>query len=345
MAMVKASFDILESLKLPNNLYKASASSVYNRFWIRDAIYIILAYKNKSCGQYEKTLHAMFDIFKEYEWKLDIHTNQKPKYIHEYIHPRYDLEGKEIDQEWGNCQHDAIGAFMWAVGTGEKEGKQIIRDNKDREILQKLVWYLNTCEYWEDPDNGMWEEWREVHASSVGACTAGLMAISDLVYIPSEIYIKGQNKLKEMFPVESHDRPVDLSLLSLIYPYKLLNKSAARVILNNIEEKLVRERGVARYEGDSYHVLDKNRDLPMCEYYGHEAEWTMGFPWLSICFGLVGDLEKSRYYLKKTYEVSLEDGRLPELYYAKTDRYNENNPLGWSNALFIVAKEKLGKLE
>jgi hypothetical protein len=35
------------------------------------------------------------------------------------------------------------------------------------------------------------------------------------------------------------------------------------------------------------------------------------------------------------------NGNLPELYYSKTDIPNENNPLGWSQSLYIIAKEKL----
>jgi GH15 family glucan-1,4-alpha-glucosidase len=52
-----------------------------------------------------------------------------------------------------------------------------MESDDDRRIVQKLVWYLSTLEYWHDPDSGMWEEDQEVHASSVGACVAGLESI------------------------------------------------------------------------------------------------------------------------------------------------------------------------
>ena len=48
-------------------------------------------------------------------------------------------------------------------------------------------------------------------------------------------------------------------------------------------------------------------------------------------------------YIKKTEEVMLEDGSLPELYFANSDQYNGNTPLGWSNAMYILAKEELDK--
>ncbi len=46
--------------------------------------------------------------------------------------------------------------------------------------------------------------------------------------------------------------------------------------------------------------------------------------------------DKHAYYMRKTLEVMNEKGELPELYYANTDHHNENSPLGWSQALFLV---------
>jgi len=54
----------------------------------------------------------------------------------------------------------------------------VLRNDADKELVQLLVDYLVALEYWQDADNGMWEENREVHASSIGACVAGLLAIS-----------------------------------------------------------------------------------------------------------------------------------------------------------------------
>src|SRR5205085_2312271 len=191
--------------------------------------------------------------FKDYEWKIDYHTRVKPHYIHEYIHARFDIEtGKEINQEWGNCQHDSIGAILFGIGEGLRVGKKILRDQKDHDIVQKLVYYLYCCQYWMDADNGMWEEWREIHSSSVGACIAGLQAVRPYVFVPRELITRGYATLTGMFPYESVDRPVDLSQLSLIYPYKIFISDDARLIIDRVEGALLRNRGVIRYKGDSY---------------------------------------------------------------------------------------------
>lgn len=348
MTRVKQSYKILDSLQLPSGLFRASPSSDYGFVWLRDSFFESYCYLLSSCDRYERTYHAIFDIFKTYEWKIDVHTKQKPNYIHEYIHPRYDLTGKEVEQEWGNCQHDAIGAILFGIGQGEKAGKKIIRDNKDKEIVQKLVEYLETCHYWNDPDNGMWEEWRELHSSSIGACVAGLKAVRDIVFVPDELIKKGYDSLMNLFPLESADRPVDSAQLSLIYPYKVLTGIDAEYIVKRIEGTLLRDKGCIRYQGDSYYALNENegRNLPLHDYYGKEAEWCFGLPWLSLCHMELGNYDKAEEYIQRTEQIMLEDGSLPELYFANSNKYNGNTPLGWGNSIYIIAKEKLllGKL-
>jgi GH15 family glucan-1,4-alpha-glucosidase len=58
----------------------------------------------------------------------------------------------------------------------------------------------------------------------------------------------------------------------------------------------------------------------------------------------LGNISKAKEYIKRTEEVMLEDGSLPELYFANSSKFNGNTPLGWSNAMYILAKEKLEEL-
>ena len=41
--------------------------------------------------------------------------------------------------------------------------------------------------------------------------------------------------------------------------------------------------------------------------------------------------------IKKFYNTMNEKGELPELYYGKTDKHNENSPLAWAQAMCLVA--------
>jgi GH15 family glucan-1,4-alpha-glucosidase len=337
------SYQILDQLRLPHGLYLASSSKEYHYVWLRDSFYMSLPYLEQNNQLYEMTYHRILDLFREYEWKLDIHNVQKPNEQWEYIHSRYSAsEVKEIDIPWGHAQHDAIGAILWGIGMGQKNGKRIIRDEKDHEIVQKLVGYLGCVEYWEDADNGMWEEWREIHSSSVGACVAGLQAVKDIVFVPGEWIAKGNQTLSNLYPHESSDRPFDLAQLSLIFPYRIFSGEEAKLIVGQIETQLLRNRGVIRYKGDSYYstVEHEGRHHDLSFYYGSEAEWTFGLPWLALCHLELGNLEKAKQYITQTEDVMLSDGSLPELYFARTDSFNSNTPLGWGSAMYILAKER-----
>ncbi|MCC2685094.1 MAG: glycoside hydrolase family 15 [Paenibacillaceae bacterium] len=331
MAMSKFHL-VLERMRLPNGTYVASLSKDYDYVWIRDVCYTVLAYLTSSCNRYEKAYHALFDLFRRYEWKIDIHRNQKPVYPYEYIHARYSKDLKEIKTEWGHAQNDAIGAFLFGVGEGVRLGKKVIRDRTDRGIVQKLVDYLACIEYWQDEDNGMWEENREVHASSVGACVAGLKAVKMLVNVPESLIAQGEETLNRLLPRESATKDTDLSLLSLVYPYQVVTREMAGVILERVTSRLERTYGCIRYANDQYYNE------------GSEAEWCFGFPWLGLCYSRMGDTERMMDYWGKTQRVILPNGDVPELYVGGKQIPNGNTPLAWSVSMTSLLYERVQKL-
>jgi GH15 family glucan-1,4-alpha-glucosidase len=192
-------------------------------------------------------------------------------------------------------------------------------------IVQKLVHYLQNIEYWHDADNGIWEENEEVHASSVGACVAGLKAVRNIVDVPDWLIEKGQDTLNSLLPNESRTKDVDLALLTLIYPFNVVSHEQKLQILENIEQKLVKKRGVARYKDDNYYNN------------GAEAEWTFGFPWLATIYRQMGNNRRYYYYLMKTLLVMNWKLEMPELYFGNSSKYNENTPLSWSQAMLLCA--------
>jgi phosphorylase kinase alpha/beta subunit len=151
--------------------------------------------------------------------------------------------------------------------------------------------------------------------------------------------------LDELNSMETFTRLIDLAQLSLIYPHKIYSPEVSLQVLERVEQKLLRRNGVIRYDGDSYYsTLEMHgRHHPFSFYYGTEAEWCLGLPWLAICRMELGEYEKAAKYIQRTEEIMLPDGSLPELYYANTDQPNPNTPLGWANALYLVAKERLSK--
>ncbi|MBN2453956.1 glycoside hydrolase family 15 [Candidatus Woesearchaeota archaeon] len=332
VSIISRSIALLQELQHPSGLFSASkaARTGYNLAWIRDNIYIALGLEAaKKLAELKKTYRALLDILLKHEYKIDWMIKEpNPKEPFRYIHARYHPETKtELHDEWGNKQNDAVGALLFKIGELERKGVKIIRNEHDTRLLQKLVHYLQAIEYWQDKDNGMWEENEEVHASSIGACVAGLKSISAVVDVPKELILKGEAALHKLLPSESDTKKEDLALLSLIYPYNIVNDQQREAILKNIEKSLIREKGLIRYKGDKYYSN------------GSEAEWVFGFPWLATIYKQLNNPEKYSFYMKKTLEAANKEGELPELYYGKTAKHNENSPLGWAQAMFLVAVE------
>lgn len=344
---VAQSYAILDHLRLENGMYLAAGSSDYHYVWLRDSFYEVRPYLDKDAEKYTKTYHTILDMLKKYRWKIEYHTRVRPVAMFEYIHARWDADNlTEIDAEWGHAQHDAVGAILFGIAEGVEAGMAIIRDESDLEIIRLTVEYLACSEYWHDADNGMWEENREVHASSVGAVVAALKKLRDLgiVYVKPEWIANGEAALESLLPWESPSKPADLALLSLIYPYNVVDADMAKEIVSRVEALLLRSRGVLRYETDSYFSLVEDRGLPAHYHRGSEAEWTFGLPWLSLAHMTLGDMDKAEMYIKWTESVMLDNGALPELYYAHSSEYGTNSPLGWSSAMHIMAAERYDAL-
>jgi GH15 family glucan-1,4-alpha-glucosidase len=336
---IDAHLAILRTLQMPSGLFLAAAApgvgTGYDKSWLRDNFYEVLPFHVlEEWDTVAQNWHAMLDILKKHEDKIRYAAEEeRPRFTYQYIHARYHPETfEEFWEEWGNKQNDAVGCILYALGTLETQGHSMMRDEHDRRIVQRLVDYLANIEYWHDPDNGVWEEYEEVHASSVGACVAGLIAIREagLAEVSDALIARGHEGLRVCLPRESYTKFADLAQLSLIYPYNIIDEPTAREIVRNVEYHLVRDMGVLRYKNDRYY--NKNIDG-----WSEEAEWTMGFPWLSIVYRAWGDSERADYYLQVAREARDTEGTLPELYYSHTKEPNENNPLGWSEALYIIA--------
>ncbi|MFC1722557.1 glycoside hydrolase family 15 protein [Nanoarchaeota archaeon] len=328
--MLATSLNILKKLQTPSGLFVAAADPTTHyskQAWLRDNIYACLGFEaTQNYQEVKKAYHAILNILLKHEYKIDWAIKEKPQHKHQYIHARYNPETlDEFWEDWGNMQNDAVGAILFKIGDLELKGIKIIRNKDDERILQKLVHYLESIEYWHDCDNGIWEENEEIHASSVGACVAGLKKISHIVHVSQDLIKKGQLTLNHLLPRESDSKDTDLALLSLIYPFDIVSEEQKLLILRDVEQKLVRKNGVIRYAEDYYF----NRE--------GEAEWTFGFPWLAIIYKQMNQPKKYAYYFRKTLEVMNVKGELPELYYADSDEHNHNTPLGWGQSLAIVA--------
>jgi phosphorylase kinase alpha/beta subunit len=343
---IQEHLNILRGLHSEGGLFYAAAPGVttgYDKAWLRDNFYTSLGFE--ASGDMEtvkKVWRAILDLFLKHEEKINWAITHKPHATWQYIHARYNPETfEEYWEEWGNKQNDAVGAILFKLADLETQGINVLENDNDKRIVQKLVEYLNRIEYWDDVDNGVWEEYEEVHISSVGAVVAGLKKLSQLSYIqiPEGMIEKGEATLEKLLPRESVTKFADLALLSLSYPYEVIGRDMENIILQNIEYHLVKDRGVIRYKTDRYY--NKNK----VDEWSEEAEWTMGFPWLAIIYARRGDTEKAKMYLEKTEKVLTPDKKLPELYFSNDNKPNENIPLAWAESLYVVALLEIEKME
>lgn len=364
--LLEKHLDNIRALQSSSGLFLASRSDVstgYNKAWLRDNFYTCLAFEEiHDWETVKKVWKALLAIFGKHKDKISWATKNKPYHTYQYIHARYNPETfDEFWEEWGNKQNDAVGAILFKIGDLESKHIKIIETDEERQVLQILVDYLNSIEYWQDPDNGVWEEYEELHASSVGACVAGLKMISKtgLANVPLQLIEKGEETLKNLLPRESKSKFTDLALLSLIFPFNVVTETVAREIVRHMEYHLEKDRGVIRYKNDRYY--NKNEDGV-----SEEAEWCFGFPWLAIIYHQFAtsfhpqithpdsvstsltlrevktDIEKSQEYFEKSLKTIYKD-QIPELYYSDSDKPNDNTPLGWAESLFVVALLRAGK--
>lgn len=339
--------DQVRKLRAPTGLFTAAAHDVetgYNKAWLRDIYFMTLGFKYMGEWDVVKdTARALLRILETHKDKITWAVNNKPFETWQYIHARYNPQTfEEYWEEWGNKQHDAVGEVLYLIADCELSGHPVVETEEDRGLVQLLVNYLNSIEYWHDPDSGIWEENQEVRASSLGSVVRALKTAKQLPYvtIPDGAIEKGEQALHALLPRETANRFTDLALLTLIFPFEVTTPEETKKILDNVEYFLTRDMGVIRYRNDRYY--NNNPDG-----YSEEAEWSMGLAWLSIIYARMGNKEKAVHYLERANKTVNQDGLIPELWYSHTTKSNDNIPLGWAESMYVVAlkhvKDLLGR--
>ena len=338
---IQAHLDVVRSLQKPSGVFTASAHNVatgYDKAWLRDIYFMTLGFlETGDLPVVQKAAKALLTVFVKHTDKINWAIEHKPHYAWQYIHARFHPETfEEYWEEWGNSQNDAVGEVLNLLVELELRGASVIETDAERAMVQMIINYLVKLEYWQDADNGIWEEAMEVHASSIGSCIAALKKAKQLSWlsVPEEAITKGEQALRELLPRESKTKFADLALLSLIYPFAVTTEAETLEILRNVEYHLTRDKGVIRYKLDRYY--NKNIDG-----YSEEAEWCFGLSWLAIIYAERGDKDKAYYYLRQAEKTVTADGLVPELYYSHTTMPNENTPLGWSESMYVVALKKV----
>lgn len=318
-------FEVIRSQQLPSGLLIAGGGD-YDKIWIRDNVYVALAFVEAGKMAEAATIYdELCKIIAQFEHVLT--AGIYPTQDAELLHPRFTTNGEIVPDQWSNKQHDAAGALLFGIGQLYLLDPTLISDNT-KHVAQQLITYLESCRYWEDTDNGMWEEEPQlVHASSLGACIRGIELAGNFCAYDKNGLDRARVNLEQLLPNESSKYPVDMALLTLLWPYGYLRKD----ILDLVEHQLLRKWGVIRHAGDAYEAGSQS-----------EAQWVMGLPWLGIAHLDFGDTEKARSYLQDTERLYTDNG-LPESYLANNQACI-HTPLAWSHAMAIVLRAKLARV-
>jgi len=342
-AEIKQHLDVVKTLERVPGVFTASLDDTfYNKAWLRDIYFITLGFfETGDMVTTRNAAKALLSVFVKHQDKINWAIENKPHEAWQYIHARFHPETfEEYWEEWGNSQNDAVGEVLNLLITLELMDESVIETTDEKAMVQKIVDYLVAIEYWQDDDNGIWEENLEVHASSIGSCVAALKKANqiDWLEVPDVAIERGEHALRALLPRESVTKFTDLALLTLIYPFNVTTEEETIEILKNVEYHLVKERGVIRYKLDRYY----NNNI---DGFSEEAEWCFGLAWLAIIYAERGDKERAYYYLRRAKNAVTPDGVVPELYYSNTDKPNPNTPLGWAESMYVVALQKVKNLE
>lgn len=286
----------------------------YKNFWIRDGYYIGLCYGG---SVKERLWNGVVDILDRYKWKLEIHAQIPPKHWYEYIHIRYDPDGKEIEEEqWLHTQWDCIGNLI-----------EICLDKNRLDLASLLVDYLKIVRYDRQPAAGAWED--RTHSSdaySLAACITALQRAKE--YLPEKAYQiekmvkRGCTRLNLLLPFATTDKMVCLSLLGVIWPFNVAGPYKNEII-RLVKQNLQREPfGFIRYRGDSYDGENFSQDI------GSEYPWLLGDL-------LMNRIEPDAKLWKRRIDHAYDIFKcMPEAYNPVDLKPNRNTPLLWAEALY-----------
>ncbi len=322
--------------------YFPKDASNYRFVWPRDAAYTIYAGNILGMNQLEE---------KFIEW---LHDRAEGFQDSGLVFHRYATNGAR-DTDFGHqYQPDQAAALIWSI----------LETNSSLSSLQRETIHLLADGLWDQWNedsfvqntHDLWEE-RTAHHDMNENFTYSLAACSKALYLASERLEEEKwrgkaDRMKEKLLQHAEneeeyyyrscgefcDKSIDASILGLAWPFnvvgqdKKLNRS-----LELVEEKLMKECGIMRYEGDTYDgVVHHTNHLSK-----GAGSWPLLTFWYVKVLSQLGQEQKAEKIFWKQIE-QIEGKYIPEQIFE--DRRTGIKPLVWSHSMFVVAAKELGYL-
>ncbi len=371
---------------LSSGLYPATPRSEseggrYAYAWVRDNVYV--AHALWQAGRIDEarcTTNALITYMATHADRFEAVIAGRVDAADPMQRPHVRINGDtlgEVDEGWPHAQNDAHGLFLWITGSMVQAGV-LAFDTSLHEVAVRTIRFLDAIHFYTDSDSGAWEEGRAVRASSIGTVCAGVRAWQDILHDHDhtrahrvyELFHEGMQALTSILPHEVQSgagaRAYDAALLLLVEPLNLVGGAMAETIVQHVRDHLMGERGIKRYEADSFwgpnyeqlstglRTSDASTDDSFRAAYaiaGQEAEWTLFDPLIARYYTrLARTAEQPERYERLAAEhlnrtlaalvrVSDTELLLPELYYHKQGILTPNTivPLYWAQANLLLA--------
>jgi GH15 family glucan-1,4-alpha-glucosidase len=309
--------------------YYPKEAKDYRFVWPRDAMYI-----GKAAKILKLDIQPRF-----FDWLMRAEGWNETGLFYE----KYSVKGRKVGQ---NFQPDQCGSVLIALHDyykGRKLGHIELLAGTANGICR--IWNKN---HFKVACQDLWEErysfpdQQENFTYSLAICARGLLCANELM--PNNKWKKAaEQMIGQIESVQGHftrsfgkfgDKRIDASLLGLVWPAGIIKANDPRIIetVRLIEEKLVTDMGVHRYEGDDY-------DGWMCKTHTHRKKgagyWPLLNFWMSIYYTKTGDRLKSRAYFDKVTQ-DVKGPLIPEQVFDNGFQVSVK-PLAWSHAMHVIA--------
>jgi GH15 family glucan-1,4-alpha-glucosidase len=255
----------------------------------------------------------------------------------------------------GRFQPDQTGSVLWAIWSHYKvDLKKALRYEG---LISKAA--DGICDKWKTDHfvvvtNDLWEErltfpdLKENWTYSLAACIKGLECANEIV--PCKRWSEVANMMRERLEIHFDgyfwrsygvlsDKGIDASVLGLVYPFEIFSSKDHRIVetIKKIEEKIVINGGLHRYEHDMYDgwmlgTSQRNKGA---------GAWPLLNFWMSIYYAKAGNKKKALQYYN--WVLDRVDGFIPEQIFENNIQVSVS-PLCWSHSMFVIASKELNHI-
>lgn len=351
--MIAAAVRVYQDCLLPNGCLVAAPS--HHAYYPRQAKSYLYCWPGRDLGFSVAGMEALgHDVrapLLDWIWER-AEDFQASGLIYEEYHPN----GPRRGAEW---QPDQAGTLLWVLCRSPRPDHE-----REAAVVRRAAQGLVAA--W-DGANFRWryrDLWERRFASpqhgshftyTLAACAKGLSLAAD-VYQVEEWRVAAEQMVERLagafdpalgwfrrrFGPIGNDPNPDASLAGLVWPFDVLPERDRLIgMVRTIEQRLLGEQGVYRYEYDSY---DGEVEVAGAELRQGAGAWPLLTFWLAIAQNRLGDHEAAL----RTFRIGLaaadENGHLPEQVFPPGDPRVGVKPLLWSHMMFVLAAEELGLL-